>query len=228
MVKRLRYVVMLAMLTGATLLPAGIMQASAQGEDLCAGALVHGEGEYAGYEVVSTTGGSGSQIVLGSIDGGSYLSGGSGNDVLCAFGNGNTLDGGSGNDLLVALDGGNVFLGGSGNDTMIGVVGDAFDGGSGRNEVVSRSLGPTIKITFSPAGVGCWVSVDLTGFAANTEYEVNVSRNEILAEVIIPVQTDNNGSGALINIVGYSEEGSAKAEVVGMDGMSTGWVAIAC
>jgi len=92
-----------------------------------------------GYTVVSGSGGSGSQIVLGY--GGAYLSGGSGNDVLCAWGGGNTLDGGSGNDILIVMSGaGNALYGGSGNDTLIGFTGDSFDGGSGNNSIVEREL----------------------------------------------------------------------------------------
>jgi len=88
-----------------------------------------------GYTVVYGTGGSRNQIVLGY--GGEYLSGGSGNDVLCAWNGGNMLDGGSGNDVLIVMSGyGNTLSGGSGNDTLIGYEGDILDGGSGSNEIV--------------------------------------------------------------------------------------------
>jgi len=220
--KRFRYLVMLAMLTGAMLLPAGMMQASAQGADLCAGALAQGDGEYMGYEVVSLTGGSGGQIVLGSTEGGSSLSGGSGNDVLCAWGSGNTLDGGSGNDLLVAPDGGNVFLGGSGNDTMIGVVGDVFDGGSGRNETVATEpVGPVIALTFSWTG-GCNIGVELTGFSANTTYTVTI-RNEY-GPSYLSVTTDDSGHATQAWSRAGTSGGLNQAEVEGVDGAITEWL----
>jgi len=124
----------LALVTMGLMLPGLASTASAQDPaSLCSEADAVGAGAVvAGYDVVSPTGGSGSQIVLGY--GGSTLSGGSGNDILCAWGTGNILDGGSGNDLLVAMDSpGNAFYGGSGNDTMIGYTGDSYDGGSGSN-----------------------------------------------------------------------------------------------
>ena len=95
--KRYGRLVVLAMMVAALLVPGFGSTASAQDANWCAEAASMGVGsELYGYAVVSGAGGSGSQIVLS--DGSGYLSGGSGNDVLCAWGGGNTLDGGSGND----------------------------------------------------------------------------------------------------------------------------------
>ena len=134
--KRFGRQVVLAMMTAALLVPAFGGPASAQNAvDLCDWATEVGAGATGyGYTVVNGSGGAGNQIVLS--DGTGYLSGGSGNDVLCAWGGGNTLDGGSGNDVLIVMYGtGNTLLGGSGNDTMIGYQTDDFDGGSGRNSI---------------------------------------------------------------------------------------------
>jgi|GEM_PF-3404802 len=108
---------------------------------------------FEGYTVVYGSGGSGSQIVLGT-DGDDYLSGGSGNDILCGFGGNDVLDGGSGNDILVGGSGLDELYGGSGNDTLYGTEMDyVLDGGSGRNDVILGAVSATFYVTFS----GCHV-----------------------------------------------------------------------
>ena len=104
---------------------------------------------FEGYTVVYGSGGSGSQIVLGT-DGDDYLSGGSGNDILCGFGGNDVLDGGSGNDILVGGSGLDELYGGSGNDTLYGTEMDyVLDGGSGRNDVILGAVSATLYITFN-------------------------------------------------------------------------------
>lgn len=134
--KRFGRLVVLAMLVAAFMVPGLAGTASAQDASLCDRALEAGAGAVVdGYTVVFLTGGSGSQIVLGT-DGDDYLTGGGGHDVLCGLGGYDVLDGGSGNDLLVNGPGGGELYGASGHDTMIGYEGDVFNGGSGRNETV--------------------------------------------------------------------------------------------
>lgn len=197
--KQLKMTIILAMLAFATFLPGSAMGVSAQGFDLCAGALENGEGAFAGYTVVYGSGGSGNQIVLGSLDGNDYLSGGSGNDVLCAWGSGNTLDGGSGNDVLIAVDGvGNMLLGGSGNDTLMGYANNTFDGGSGRNDVATLSpvlwiegnyimgegFAPgAIRVTILP-GFYSFATIDESGRFANGEWGFCTSLPENFTVVI--------------------------------------------
>lgn len=138
--KRFGRLIALTVLTITLLVPGLSRSVSAQDADLCDAALEAGVGGTVGrYAVVALSGGSGSQIVLGT-DGDDQLRGGSGNDVLCGFTGYDILDGGSGNDLLVNGEGGGKLDGGSGNDTLIGYVGDLFDGGSGRNALEVREI----------------------------------------------------------------------------------------
>lgn len=122
---------------------------SAQDSNLCDAALdvVPDIGNWLeGYEVVSGSGGSGSQIVVGT-DGPDYLTGGSGNDILCGYGGDDILEGGSGNDVLVGGEGDDALYGGSGNDTFYASETDLVDVGSGRDTIV------TVVDTLSDCGL---------------------------------------------------------------------------
>lgn len=115
--------------------------ASAQDSGICDRALdyVPDVGNWLeGYEVVSGSGGAGSQIVVGT-DGPDYLTGGSGDDILCGYGDADILEGGSGNDILVGGGGIDGLYGGSGNDTLYGTSDETLDGGSGRNEIIAAN-----------------------------------------------------------------------------------------
>lgn len=171
--KRIGRLVILAMMTAALLVPGFGGTASAQDANWCteAAGMTAGSDLY-GYTVVYGSGGAGSQIVLS--DGSGYLSGGSGNDVLCAWGGGNTLDGGSGNDVLIVMRGaGNMLLGGSGNDTLIGYAEDMFDGGSGRNETLTSAIPFELWIEGDvDTGV---VEIKATGFPAFVMVELHIA-----------------------------------------------------
>jgi hypothetical protein len=148
--KPTRTLALLTALLGTLLVPASAASAQSYGDALCAEALAAaqaGTTHFQGYEIVWGSGGSGSQVVLGT-DGTDVLSGGSGNDLLCGFGGDDTLYGGSGNDILVGGLGADQLYGESGGDTLYG---DAFDtvldGGTGRNHVIVTQ--PTLMVTFS-------------------------------------------------------------------------------
>jgi len=214
--KRLKMTAVLAMLVAATFLPGAATGVAAQDANLCAGALANGEGPYAGYTVVYGSGGSGSQIVLGSLDGNDYLSGGSGNDVLCAWGSGNTLDGGSGNDVLIAVDGeGNVLRGGSGNDTLMGYVNNTFDGGSGRNDIVPWEpvADPSITVTIGTTQqVYCVVWVELIDFP-DGDYTVATYRNNIEIDTSELSSADGYGAGIVYSGDSNQVTGSMQVSV---------------
>jgi hypothetical protein len=118
--------------------------AQSDGDALCAAALTAAQANatsFQGYEIVYGSGGSGSQVVLGT-EGDDILSGGSGNALLCGFGGNDVLHGGSGNDILVGGSGWDQLYGESGGDTLYGEQGEVLDGGTGRNT--------TILVTYAP------------------------------------------------------------------------------
>jgi Ca2+-binding RTX toxin-like protein len=171
--------VLLVMLMMVSFVP-GSSIAVAQDANLCDVARGANEGTVIdGYTVVYGSGGSGSQIVLGT-GGDDVLSGGSGNDVLCAYGGYDVLNGGSGNDVLVNGPGGGALNGGSGNDSLTGYEGDVFAGGSGRNSetvlqngaISDPAPGPDIWITGgerAPNG-----TINGSGFTPNVYFGVDI------------------------------------------------------
>lgn len=134
------------------LLPSGAA-AQGQGDAICTEAIASaqsGTGAYAGYQLVFGSGGSGSQVVIGT-EGNDVLEGGSGDDVLCGLGGDDVLRGGSGNDILVGGPGNDRLEGGSSNDTLYGTEGERLDGGSGANQVmVIATPDPSVVITVGP------------------------------------------------------------------------------
>jgi len=178
------------MVMAGFLMPGLAGTASAQDASWCEAA----EGQPAGtpingYTVVYGSGGSGSQIVLS--DGSGYLSGGSGNDVLCAWGGNNVLDGGSGNDVLIVMSGtGNTLLGGSGNDTLIGMVGDHFDGGSGAN---SQGYSQTLTVGVTPRQtMSDTFSIEGSGFSGDSSVYIEVS--QLFSDTDPPITDYNSGT----------------------------------
>ncbi len=138
--------------------------AQGQGDAICTDAIASaqtGTGAYAGYELVSGSGGSGSQVVVGT-DGNDVLEGGSGDDVLCGLGGDDLLRGGSGNDILVGGPGTDRLEGGSNNDTLYGTEGERLDGGSGTNQILVIAPEPSVAITVGPSdGTFCTVTITL-------------------------------------------------------------------
>jgi len=202
-VKRIGRLAILALMIAALLAPGLAGTAAAQdAASLCIEADAAGAGAVvAGYDVVSPTGGSGSQIVLGY--GSSTLSGGSGNDILCSWGGGNTLDGGSGNDTLIVISGAdNALHGGSGNDAMIGYASDYFDGGSGNN---TRTDLAVMDLWTVDSGLGYNYTVKGTGFTAGGKVNLKLqffdSANNPLSGVF--EQTYNVDSQGNFQTFGY-------------------------
>lgn len=217
--KRLRSVMMFAMLVGTMALPAMTTDVSAQGADLCAGAAKNGEGRYAGYEVVYGSGGAGNQIVLGT-DGNDSLSGGSGNDVLCGFAGVDVLEGGSGNDALVGGEGADQLYGGSGNDTLYADGDDTVvDEGSGHDAI------PTFNAVFGSLrnGQACAVQVEISSFAANSDYTVLTVFEPVDDDPLqfdFPIHTNDEGS--YVGIVAFWSELPDGSITVSTNGLSVG------
>lgn len=229
--ERFRNLILFVMLVGATFLPGMAIGASAQDASLCDLAIEAGVGaNVQGYTVVESTGGSGSQIVLGHYN----LSGGSGDDVLCALGGGgNILSGDSGNDLLIVMSGlGNEFYGGSGNDTMIGFAGDVFDGGSGNNQIIELPVtAPSIAVSFSPTSDVdyCLINVELSGFAPVTQYDVTVAigfGGDTYHRKMTTETTDVDGH-AFSQLTGSADNFGWSAQV-SSNGITTEWQTIGC
>ncbi len=101
---------------------------------------------YGGFERFLITGGSGDDVIRGSVNatpdasgnptGGNndVFSGGAGDDRLYGFIGDDVLRGGSGNDLLVGGDGKDMLYGDTGSDFLDGGTGDdRLDGGSGND-----------------------------------------------------------------------------------------------
>ncbi|MDT4823459.1 Bacterial Ig domain protein [compost metagenome] len=120
------------------------------------------------------TGGSGSDMLLGSIFGNSFLSGGNGNDTLLSFFGDDRLMGGAGNDLLYSLSGDDILDGGlgddqlfagSGNDVLSGGKGnDTLYGGAGRDEFLFSSGDGSDRIADYQASLfGDRISLDIEG-----------------------------------------------------------------
>lgn len=159
--KQFRSMVVLVVLFGALLSPGQAAVAQSDGDALC---LQAASGGVDGYAVVYGSGGSGSQVVLGT-DGGETLSGGSGNDILCGFGGDDVLLGGSGNDILVGGPGQDELYGESGGDTLYGDTDDpVLSGGTGNNRVFEAQVGPAFTYTLGPVNESslCAISFSLT------------------------------------------------------------------
>ena len=105
-------------------------------------------------EDTATRTGSNDDLLIGDNDGGVFLYGYSGNDLLIGGKGEDYLDGGTGNDILVSGAGEDTLLGGTGNDTFI--VGgtdtdyDSFYGGEGIDTIRGGAGDDTFRVHESP------------------------------------------------------------------------------
>jgi Ca2+-binding RTX toxin-like protein len=96
-----------------------------------------GEADMIDAAVENATGGSGADILVGSLSA-NTLTGGSGDDELYGGGGDDLLRGGDGADLLVGDDGNDSLQGGAGNDSLDGGAGvDDFLGGTGDDTFIN-------------------------------------------------------------------------------------------
>lgn len=227
--KRLSTLVMMAMLLGAMLVPAQTVSAQSDGDALCAEALAAadaGATSFQGYKIVYGSGGSGSQVVLGSPNS-ETLFGRSGNDLLCGFGGDDQLYGGSGNDILISGTGVDQLYGESGGDTLYGDTGDTvIDGGTGNNqEFVAQGPQATVTIVsvtyFSGAVI---LVVTATGFAPNspvTEFVfLDPSQGEINSAALLSISTDSAGAFNNTTIGSVCRDGESYVRITDSAGNS--------
>jgi Ca2+-binding RTX toxin-like protein len=120
-------------------------------------------------------GGSGNDVLDGTLQGTDLLYGEDGNDTLRAGSDADTLFGGTGNDVLYAAlaggtdNGGELLYGGDGNDTLyaglaLTGVGDTLYGGADADSFVINVVGNAAAITGSTI-----TGADIFSFADGTD-----------------------------------------------------------
>jgi Ca2+-binding RTX toxin-like protein len=192
------------------------LSTAAQGEDVCTYAIdsaVNGTGAYAGYALVYGSGGSGSQVVVGT-EGDDWLDGGSGHDVLCGLGGNDILHGGSGHDQLVGGPGTDELYGGSGNDTHYGTDTEVLDGGSGDNEFVVSPTSPTASLSAIVTTTACaqptcfFVTVTGSGLPASTQFDLqyNFVRDGTIIDNITGFDVTSTDASGNLGPYGLNEQ----------------------
>lgn len=138
---------MFAVLAGAVVFGAGLVEAAAQ---TCPYASV--ADCPAGYNPIGGTtngetlnGTPGNDCILG-LGGSDTLNGNGGNDIICGGSGGETLNGGDGDDILYGEESGDTLNGGAGNDTLYGGNGtDVLNGDDGSDFLYGGNGGDTLS-----------------------------------------------------------------------------------
>ncbi len=178
------------------------------------GATGSGTDTFLAFELVSITGGTGSDTLNGTAYSGSLvLNGSDGNDVLQAGTGSNTLNGGSGADVLMGNTGNDQLFGGADNDDLLGGIGnDTLAGGLG-DDVYRFGATTTAEADVISEGANEGVDrLDFSTLAATIAVSVNLSSDASLASHTNRTISATGGQSAnLENVIG----GAASDALIG-------------